>query len=270
MFARYGAIKSLRCIRDTTAKTTKRVQVTYEKAISCKLALRSELLKPLDLRKGEDVDSSARKRQQQTLPKTRSYAYVSSHVPEPADAELRRSRSVEPWRVIPSEPIDDYAERHRSASAMEGVGHYGTRVNSWLPPIVRNRVSTDSMEAVRQGLAADRAKPRVRIDPETKQIISRRDQTAQELPDEMTTMRDPSSSEYANQGPSKARKMLKAAIGKSYKERLRRYDECWAKSNKSAPKPLGNGPSVADVAVKAMRKHAHKEKLHYRVLGEIQ
>ena len=29
MFARYGAIKSLRCIRDTTARTTKRVQVTY-------------------------------------------------------------------------------------------------------------------------------------------------------------------------------------------------------------------------------------------------
>ena len=270
MFARYGTIKSLRCVRDTTAKTTKRVQVTYEKAISVKLALRSELLRPLDLRKGEGVASSARKRQQQTLPKTRNYAYVSSHAPAPADAELRRSRSVEPWRVIPSEPIDNFAERHRSASVMEGVGHYGARVNSWLPPIVRNRVSTDSMEAVREGLAKDRLQPRVRIDPETKQMISRRDQGANELPDEMATMRDPSSGDYADQRPSKTRKMLKKAINTSCKERLRRYDECWSKSNKSAPKPIGNGPSMGDVAVQAMRKHAHKEKLQYHVLGEIQ
>ena len=31
----------------------------YEKAISMKLALRSELLKPLDLRRGEDIDGRA-------------------------------------------------------------------------------------------------------------------------------------------------------------------------------------------------------------------
>ena len=239
----------------------------YEKAISVKLALRSELLKPLDLRRGEDVDGRARKRQQRTLPKSRTFAYVSSHVPEPDG--VKRSRSVEPWRVIASEPIDNFVELHRSASAMEGVGDFGRRVNSWLPPIVRNRVSVENMDAVRAGVEAERSKPRVRIDPETKQMISRREQTEQELPDEMATMRDPSASEHAQAEPSKARKMLKQAITKSYKERLRRYGEEWHKADRAAPKPLGDGPSVADVAVNAMRKHAKDQQLEYTVLGEL-
>ena len=235
-----------------------------------KLALRSELLKPLDLRRGEDIDGRARKRQPRTMPKSRAFAYVSSHVPEKDG--MKRSRSVEPWRVIASEPIDNFVERQRSASAMEGTGNFGKRVNSWLPPIVRNRVSTDDMEAVRGGIAAERDKPRVRIDPETKQMVSRREQTAQELPDEMATMRDPSASEHAQRHggePSRARKMMKKAITKSYKERLRRYGEEWHKSDKTAPRPLGDGPSMAEVAVQAMRKHAKEQQLDYTVLGEL-
>lgn len=242
----------------------------YEKSISMKLAMRSELLKPLDLRRGEEVDGRARKLQERTLPKTRSFAYVSSHVPK-ADG-IKRSRSVEPWRVIASEPIDNFVERQRSASAMEGTGNFGQRVNSWLPPIVRNRISTSGMQAVREGLAAERDKPRVRIDPETKQLVSRRDETAQELPDEMATIRDASASEHAQHSggePSRARKMMKAAITKSYKERLRRYGEEWHKADKTAPRPLGDGPSLAEVAVQAMRKYAKEQQLEYTVLGEL-
>jgi hypothetical protein len=232
-----------------------------------KLALRSELLKSLDLRRGDEVDGRARKRQQRTLPNTRTFAYVSSHVPE-ADG-IKRSRSVEPWRVIASEPIDNYVERQRSASAMEGTGNFGKRVNSWLPPLVRNRISTNDMEAVRERLAAERDKPRVRIDPETKQMVSRRNQTAQELPDEMATMRDPSAGEHKGAEPSRARKMIKQAITKSYKERLRRYGEEWHKADNAAPRPLGNGSSIAEVAVNAMRKHAKEQQLVYKVLGEL-
>lgn len=240
----------------------------YEKGISVKLALRSELLKPLDLRRGDNVTGRARERPQ--LPKTRTFAYVSSHVPK-IDG-LKRSRSVEPWRVIASEPIDNFSELQRSASAMEGKGNFGKRVNSWLPPIVRNRVSTDDMVAVRAGIAAERIKPRMRVDPETKQMISLREEAAHELPDEMATIRDKSASEYAHHGsnePSRARKMMKKAMTKSYKERLRRYGEEWHKADKVAPRPLGNGLSIAEVAVNAMRKHAKEQQLEYKVLGEL-
>ena len=238
MFARYGSIKSLRCVRDTSAKATKRAQVTYERPISLKLALRSEMLRPLDLRREDEKlgakQALRRQQKQRTQSVSQTFAYVSSHVPSAGE---KRSRSVEPWRVIPSAPIEGFDTR--AASAMEAGQR--TNTNSWLPPIVRSRVQGEQMDAVRASLKTERDKPRMRIDPETKQMVSRRDATAQELPDEMATMKDVSKSEHAGSDPSRARKMMKQALSKSYKERLRRYGTEWHKADNKKPRELGNG-----------------------------